>query len=108
MSVYTVGLSVGPAQGYTVASSKLPSEHVRESAGATLDLLEADFLARSKGRLVSRAEVYAGTVAGRELHVDAPEVRMHARIFVTSQAIYQVLVLHSPSQNNTDEQWALS
>jgi hypothetical protein len=103
MPVYVAGVNLSPTEFYGVASGKDTTEHVGESAGSILDRLEADYLTRSNGRLLSRADVYTGTVLGRELEVETPEMRVRARLFVTRQTIYQVLVFHALSQKSTDD-----
>ena len=105
VTIRAVAASSKPGEGYsvTVADARSAGSSVNER----LDLLEGEFVQRSKGRLVARSDVMAGPVAGRDLRVLAPKNALHVRLFAVNDRVYQVLVLRpvDDGQNVLDERF---
>lgn len=93
IALRSVVAATGPGDGYSVMSAEVP-KGTEESTATKLERAEADFVKRSNGKLLSRAEVFAGSVPGREVRIDSTERALRVRLFVTGQRIYQVLVVH--------------
>ncbi|HVH46321.1 MAG TPA: hypothetical protein VM925_28465 [Labilithrix sp.] len=85
----------GAGASYSVMVGEVPDD-AGESSTARLDELEADFVRRSNGKLVSSSTVSTGAVVGRELRVTSAERSVRVRIFVMNRHIYQVLVIRPP------------
>ncbi len=103
VALHAVVFAMGAGEGYSVLSAEAPKD-AGETTTATLDRLEAEFVERSNGKLLARAEVSAGTVVGRDLRVDSAERTMRVRLFANNRHIYQVLVIHHiyRSENGMD------
>jgi hypothetical protein len=91
-SVRAVTAAPSKGEGYTVMTSDVPA-NPQETAGARLDRLAADFVARSHGTLVSQTQVSVGPATGRELRVDTPERSLRVRLFAMHDKVYQVLAI---------------
>lgn len=101
VTLHAVTVAMGAGEGYTVMTAEAPKD-VDETTTATLDRLEAEFVERSNGKLLARAEVSAGSVVGRDLRVDSAERALRVRLFATNRHIYQVLVIHRISTGESD------
>jgi len=90
--VRAVTAAPSKGEGYTIMTIELPA-NPQETAGARLDRLAADFVARSNGTLVSQTQVSVGPATGRELRVDTPERSLRVRLFAMHDKVYQVLAI---------------
>lgn len=91
----SVAAVAGPGAGYSVMVGEAPDDG--ENVTVRLDRLGADFVQRSKGKLLAQSVVSAGSVVGREIRIASAEHSLRARLFVVNRHVYQVLVIRPPA-----------
>ena len=89
VTAHIVAVATGPGDGFVVTAV--------EAESIDLAPLETDFMSRSHGTLLEGLDVFAGSVAGRELHVRSANGLLVVRLFAAKGHAYQVLAVRPVS-----------
>ena len=103
VNIHVVMASAGPNETYSVTRADTPPSDAAEDATAALDRLEAEFV-KGNGPARARADVSAGSAAGRELRVETDGKSLRVRLYTTNRHVYMVLVMRplSAVENGLD------